>query len=639
MDHPKFPNLFRPVQIGSAIVKNRIAISAHHAGWWVDQGLPSEQMVAYLEERAKGDVGLFVIGSTVPEAGFDWLENTSDAIIPRYKALADAGHRHGMAVFAQLVHPGYGPFYKLVVSNPPSAPPTQPQTSGPRWRVPSIEDLHRIARSFANAARRAVQGGIDGIELHAHEHFLHAQLLHPLWNTRKDEYGGSLENRMRYIVETLQLLRDAVGPRFPLGVRLKVDDRVEGGMKTADYIQMISAVEARGLIDYLSLTGGDGRFHHGPMPRPAGEWLPFVREVRAKTKLPVMHAGRITTPEMAEMALAEGWLDVVCLTKSHICDPHFARKARENRLHEIRYCTRCLQSCLGNIAHLTCVYNPVTSRETEWAHLTPSPQRRRVVVVGGGPAGMETALTAARRGHDVIVLEKESRVGGQIWPGSASPLRKDWARIAEFYQRISEMNLFQVRLNTNATPEAVLELKPDAVIVATGSRPVRLEILNGMAASTVHEALGGAVETARRVVIFDREGFNRALVVADFLSSKGIAVNFITPMLEVCPLVELMMREEMIDHLTRRGALFSCAENIVGWEDRDALRCRSTLTGEERILPGIDAVVAAIGSTSVTELATALRGRVEELHVIGDANLPQTVEHATYQGGRIGRLL
>ena len=638
MDHPKFPNLFRPVQIGSATLKNRIAVSAHHAGWWVDDGLPSEQMVAYLEERTKGDVGLFVIGSTVPEAGFDWLENTSDAIIPRYKALADAGHRHGMGVFAQLVHPGYGPFYKLILSNPPSTPQRNRGLlvrDGASRRSRICIELPALSRT----QRRAVQGGVDGIELHAHEHFLHAQLLHPVWNTRKDEYGGSLENRMRYIAETLQLLRDAVGPRFPLGVRLKVDDRVEGGMKTADYIQMISALEARGLIDYLSLTGGDGRFHHGPMPRPEGEWLPFVREVRAKTKLPVMHAGRITTPEMAEMALAEGWLDVVCLTKSHICDPHFSRKVRENRLHEIRYCTRCLQSCLGNIAHLTCVYNPVTSRETEWAHLNPSPRRRRVIVIGAGPAGMETALTAARRGHDVIVLEREFRVGGQIWPGAASPLRKNWSRIAEFYQRMSEINLFRVRLNTNATPEFVLGLQPDAVVVATGSRPVRLENFTGMPAFTVHEALSGTLQTARRVVIFDREGFNRALVVADFLSSKGIAVNFVTPMLEVCPLVELMMREEMIDHLTRRGTLFSCAVNIVGWEETGALRCRSTLTGEENVLRGIDAVVAAIGSTSNAELATALRGRVEELHVIGDANLPQTVEHATYQGARIGRLL
>src|SRR5579871_1373990 len=194
------------------------------------------------------------------------------------------------------------------------------------------------------------------------------------------------------------------------------------------------------------------------------------------------------------------------MTKTHICDPHFARKVYENRLDDIRYCTRCLQSCHGKMHLMTCVYNPVTSREAAWATLQPAERKKRVVIVGGGPAGMEAALTAAQRGHRVTVLEREARVGGQIWMGAASPLRRNWARIAEFYARQADKGLFEVVLNRDATPESVQALAPETVIIATGSRPNRLEISGGPPALTVHEALAGRADSARRVLLFDREG-------------------------------------------------------------------------------------------------------------------------------------
>ncbi|HLV79940.1 MAG TPA: FAD-dependent oxidoreductase, partial [Chthonomonadaceae bacterium] len=493
--------------------------------------------------------------------------------------------------------------------------------------------------AFGAAAGRAVQGGVDGLELHSHESFLHAQMLNPLWNTRTDQYGGSLENRMRFMMETLQAMRAAIGPDVPMGVRLKLDDMAQRGMTFEEYEEVVRRLEAGGLVDYINFTGGDGRFHHGPMPRPEGEWLPMVARMRQSTKLTLMHAGRIATPEMAEEALAAGWLDVVCMTKSHICDPHFTRKVYEDRLEDIRFCTRCLQSCHGKMHLMTCVYNPVTSRETTWATLEPAPRKRRVVVIGAGPAGMEAALTAALRGHEVIVLEREGRVGGQVWVGAGSPLRRNWARIAEFYTRQSQKGLFDVRLNTEATVEGVLGLQPDVVVVATGSVAVRLPIAGGPPAYTVHEAIAGRLDDARHVVIFDREAFNRPLVAADYLSSRGTQVAFITAEHEISGKVESMMRDEMWTRLTERGVTFTPAETIAQWEGPRALRVRSVITCEERVLQDVDAVVAAVGSTSVADLAVALRGRVPDLHVIGDADIPQTVEDATYQGGRIGRLV
>jgi len=634
-----YPHIFRPFTLKNLTLKNRIMVSGHFAGWWVDGGLPSDTFVDYVEERAKGGVGLFVIGATSPEPGSGWMENFSDAIIPRYQRLADAGHRHGTAIIAQLCHPGYQPLPGVPVYAPAmTAPGVPPPDRGIRY-VPTLDDLHRLIDNFGRAAGRAAQGGVDGVELHSHESFLHAQMLNPLWNTRDDEYGGSLENRMRFLVETLQAMRSHLPDEMPLGVRLKMDDMAQRGMTQDEYITVAQYLEAQKLADYILFTGGDGRFHHGPMPRPEGEWIPLVKKMRAALTLPLMHAGRITTPEMAEQMLAEGDVDIVCMTKTHICDPHFTRKVAENRLEDIRYCTRCLQSCHGNGAGMTCVYNPVTKRETTWATLLPPTVKKRVVVVGGGPAGMECAITAAQRGHEVIVLEKGDLLGGQIWYGAGSPLRQSWARIAEYYIRQSRKGYFETRLNTIADAETIFALQPDAVVIATGSRPKRLVIPNGAAALTIHEALDGKADGARSVVVYDDEGFNRLGVVTDYLSSQNKTVVYVSPMHRLKIVGDLLMLEEMTARLQERGITFALAEEIIGWESAGTLRLRNTLDLSERLLSNVEIVVAGVGSESVNTLADELRGLVPELHLIGDSNEPLTVEQATVDGGTIARLL
>jgi 2,4-dienoyl-CoA reductase-like NADH-dependent reductase (Old Yellow Enzyme family)/thioredoxin reductase len=639
--HSQFPHIFQPFQLKNLTIRNRIMVSGHFAGWWVDNGLPSDSFVDYVEERAKGGVGLFVIGATSPEPGSGWMENLSDAIIPRYRKLADAGHRHGTAIIAQLCHPGYGPLPGVPVYAPAMTSPLVVPPKPPVRYIPTRGDLHRLIANFGAAAGRASMGGVDGVELHSHESFLHAQMLNPLWNTREDEYGGSLENRMRFLIETLQAMRAAMGNELPLGVRLKMDDMAQRGMTQDEYIAVAKHLEAANLVDYILFTGGDGRFHHGPMPRPEGEWIPLVKQMRQALTLPLMHAGRITTPEMAEQMLAEGDVDMVCMTKTHICDPHFTRKVWENRLDDIRYCTRCLQSCHGNGAGMTCVYNPVTKRETQWAELLPAEQPKRVVIVGAGPAGMQCAMDAAERGHEVIVLEKGGRVGGQVWYGAASPLRKSWARIAEFYTRQCRKGTFRVELNTVADADGILDLKPDVVVIACGSSPKRLTIAGegGNQSFTVHEALNGKADAAQTVVIYDAEGFNRPGVVADYFSAQGKTVHYLSPQDRLRIAGDLLMLEEMTTRLLERGVQFGLAEEIVGWDTPGVLRLRNTIDGTERLLMNVDAVVAAVGSQSNNGLFAELTGRVPELHLIGDAKLPATVEQATVDGGQIARML
>ncbi|HET6384577.1 MAG TPA: FAD-dependent oxidoreductase [Armatimonadota bacterium] len=640
--HRHFPRVFEPVTIPApagpgVTLLNRIAISGHFAGWWVDGGLPGDEFVAYAEERSKGGVGLFVIGATSPMPGSGWMENLDDRIIPRYERLAKACRKHGTRVFAQLCHPGFRPLPgPPIARSAPHAAGIGPLYRGPSRHIPSIEELHELIGAFGAAAGRAAAGGVDGLELHSHESFLHAQMLNPLWNNRDDEYGGSLENRTRFLIETLRAMRAAIGPDLPLGVRLKLDDMEQRGMDTLDYQEVVRRLDQDRLVDYFNFTGGDGRFHHGPAPRPEGEWISLVRETKSATRLPVMHAGRIATPEMAEEAIREGATDIVCMTKTHIADPHFTRKVFENRLDDIRFCTRCLL-CHSKMDRMPCVYNPLTSRELAWSQTPPADPKKRIVVVGAGPAGMEMALTAAARGHQVIVLEKEDRVGGQAWTAAASPLRQPFIRVAEFYDRQSRKGHFELKLNTEATADAIISLDPDVVVIATGSQPERAEIPGAPGALTVHDVTAGAA-IGRHAVVLDREGFNRAIVAADYLSCRGIKVEFVTPFASIGPRIEGMLLDEMLSHLKKQAVRFWPGLEVVGWSGNEVV-LREIQTGDERVISGPDTLVTVVGSSPVNALAGELRGRVPDLHVIGDANIPQTVEEATFQGARLGRTI
>ena len=261
MSESRFPHLFSPFTIKNVELRNRVAISAHFAGWWVTDGLPNEDFAAYIEERAKGGVGLFVIGATGPshEAAPSWMVNDSDEIIPCYRMLVEAGHRHGMKIFAQLIHQGDPspprPRERIRIGMElPEAQPLPHSRQQPSER--SVEELHQLAGMFGQAAARARAGGVDGLELHAHEGFMHAQFLSPVWNQRTDEYGGSLENRMRFVVETLQAMREAIGDDLPLGVRLKADDQDKGWMTVEDYVELVTALEPMGISRSRPSTAG-----------------------------------------------------------------------------------------------------------------------------------------------------------------------------------------------------------------------------------------------------------------------------------------------------------------------------------------------------------------------------------------------
>jgi len=634
-----FAHLLTPFDVGKVKLRNRVVVSAHFAGWFVDNGLPSEDYAAYIAHRAAGGLGLFMVGGTAPtwHGGPDWIHNSSDAIIPKYRMLADAAHQHGCKLFAQVLH---------VHDDLPAEP-------GERIRVGMHAGLHRsprrkpwppmrtmgelkeIARLTGDAAGRAVAGGADGVELHAHENFLFAQFLSRRSNKRSDAYGGSLENRMRFMVEALEQMRKAVGDDVPVGVRLKADDHEPGGVSAEEYLEVIAKIEATGLVDYLSLTVGDGGLHHGPMSRPDGEWLPLVSRIRSATNLPVMHAGRVTTPQMAEQALIDGAADLICLTKSHIADGEFTRKLYENRPEDIRLCTRCLQQCIGQMEQMSCVYNPVVGRERQWVTLTKSVQRKRILIIGGGPAGLEAARVSVERGHEVTVWEAGKQLCGTIRLAASVPSRKLWGRIADYYEHTAERGDFTVETGQRATLHNVLDFGADEIIIATGARPKSLPILNAVTPSQV---IGNPPSNAKAAVVADLRGDIQALLAAEVLCDRGVQVVFLKPDWHSSHRAEAMSREHMESSLRERGVEFledAAVSAVRG--DRAYLRDRWDVN--PRIVEACDVVVVSDGAVSENKLAGELAAAGVQLHLIGDAARPGGVYDATVQANALARSL
>lgn len=564
-----FPHIIEPLTIKSMTLRNRICSTGHMAGWMHHNGWPNDDCRAYFEERAKGGIALVTLGATAVREGDHpaYFQNLDDRFIESYRKLTTAVHRHGAKFIAQFCPRGaqvrHDDFCESVPSVPvarqiPSVinPPIAPSAHVASW---SRADLADLVACCGRAAARARAGGADGVELHAHQHHLIAQFLSPAANHRDDDYGGSLENRARLVVELLTSMRRAVGNDFVVGVRLKVAEMHPDGYDESDCIRTIEILKARQLIDYVSLTVG-GRFHHtGSLYEAEAAQLDRVAKVRDAIGLPVMHAGGIVTPQVAESALAAGQVDVVGITKGHFADPHFVNKLRDGRLDDIRLCIRCQFCCDGGEGTVGCIYNPVTGREKGWATPMPAPHRRRVVVVGAGPAGMEAALAAADRGHEVILLEKADRAGGQVRLAGAAPLRGAFGQIAAFYQNQADSGRFEVRFGVEATVDNVLVLSPDVVVIATGSTPVRPRVPGRDADKvfTVHDALSGKVDAFTNVLIVDRNGHAPAFVAADHLSRAGAKVTFLAAGERGCQ-PRRRRRTNALPETVRTGRVVSC---------------------------------------------------------------------------------
>ena len=541
MSNPVDP-LLEPFTLKNVVLRNRIVSTSHEPAFSVD-GMPKERYTAYHVEKARGGVALTMIGGSAvvsPDSppAFGNLELYRDEIVPWFRRLSDAVHEQGTAVMCQITHLGRRTSNYTADWLPVVAPsPLKERAHRAHPKQAEQWDLERILGDYVAAAQRCVAGGLDGIEIEAYGHLFDG-FLSPATNARTDRYGGPLANRMRFPLQVVRAVRDAVGPDLAIGMRIAVTDELVGGLSTEEGLSMAKEFVAEG-IDFLSVIRGHIDTDQGlirvipPMGTPSAPHLDFAGMVRRTVGVPIMHASRIADVATARHAIREGLVDLVGMTRAHLADPHLVRKIAAGEEHRIRPCvgaSYCLDAIYQDGA-AKCIHNPSTGRELTLPHDigrsgTPG---RRAVIVGAGPAGLEAARVLAERGHDVTLLEAAATPGGQVSLAARAPARRDLQGIIDW--RVAECARLGVTVRCNVYAEAadVLALEPDIVVVATGGSPDTSGIPGSPLITDGWDVLGGAVRPTGTVLLYDDDGGHAGLDTARALLESGVVLEYVTP--------------------------------------------------------------------------------------------------------------
>ncbi|MDJ0869126.1 MAG: NADH:flavin oxidoreductase, partial [Myxococcota bacterium] len=517
--------LLQPFELKHLKLRNRI-VSTAHAPAFGEGGMPRERYQRYHEEKARGGVALTLFGGSAsvaidsPASLWSQIDVSRDAVIPYFRSFAERIHRHGAALICQLTHMGRRTRWDAGDwITPVSASAVREPAHNAVPKAAEEHDIRRIQGAFAEAATRCREGGLDGCEILFASHLIW-QFVTPRVNRRADGYGGSLDNRLRFGLEVLEQVRAAVGDDYVVGVRMTADEMVRDGLSHADCVEVFRRIARSGHVDYLSVIGGEVFTHREladympNMAAPDAPYLPLARAVREATGLPILHATRISTPDDAARAIRDGCADLVGMTRAQIADPHLVRKLSEGRAEEVRPCVGA-NYCIDRLyagKDAVCLHNAATGREEKLPHEIPhADARRRVVVVGAGPGGLEAARVCAERGHDVVLFERAERVGGQLRLAARAPWRRDLAAIAGWLETQVRRLGVDLRLGWEGTLERVQDELPDVVIVATGGRPNPGEVPGAEHALSTWSVLAGEVEPRGRVLVYDEHGEHQAL--------------------------------------------------------------------------------------------------------------------------------
>lgn len=545
----QFDAMFQPLAINRLMIRNRVISTAHAEVYATENGMPTARYIRYYEEKAKGGIGLCICGGSSPvsvDSPQHWWRSvnmSTDDVIPHLQNLADAMHRHGAHIMVQITHMGRrsrwdGGHWPTLMSPSGIREPVHRATC----KTIEPEEIWRIINDFAQAARRAKEGGLDGVELSfAHQHLVD-QFWSPRVNRRTDEWGGSLENRMRFGVEVLKAVRAEVGLDFAVGIRMTGDEFHPDGLDHENMKEIAAYYDGLGLIDFFSVVGSGCDTHNTlanvipNMTYPPEPFIHLAAGIRSVVNVPVMHAQNIKDPVQAARALESGLVDFVGMTRAHIADPHLITKVKLGKTDQIRQCVGanyCIDRQYQGIDVL-CVQNAATSREAHLPHIIGKTEgvTRNVVVVGGGPGGMEAARVCAERGHQVTLFEKNSELGGQITLAAVAPQREQIAGITRWFDL--ELRRLGVKLvfDTAADEATILAESPDVVVLAVGGKPfidqeARWGGSDGLVVSS-WDILGGAVEPGKNVVVYDTICEFAGMSVADYLAAKGSLVEIVT---------------------------------------------------------------------------------------------------------------
>lgn len=634
--------LLEPFQLKHLTLRNRI-VSTSHAPNYVEAGHPRDRYRLYHEEKAKGGVALTMVGGSTNISAdspsvFGQLYAGDDSIVPWFRKLTDGVHEYGAAIMCQITHMGRRTTWDDGHWLPVLAP------SGVRERahrafpkVMELQDIERVTNDFAAAAHRCKLGGFDGIELLSHSHLL-GQFLSPLINRREDDYGGSLENRLRLTLQVIDAVRNEVGPDFILSIRMTGDELKNGGLTTEDCVAAAQLIEETGQIDLLNILAGSPYDDLGlaewvrPMGLPSAPHLHVAGRVREAVSLPILHAGGIADIATAQHAITEGLVDLVGMTRAQMADPHLVAKLANGEEERIRPCVG-LGYCVDRVNQgkpAVCGQNAATGREQVLPHVIRlSDAPGKVVIVGGGPGGLEAARVCAQRGHEVVLFEASDRLGGQLVLAAKGRTRRQVQGVVDWL--VSEVNTLGVtlHLNTYAEADEVCSEHPDLVIVATGGWPDSPAIPGGDLAVSSWEVLSGAARISGKILLFDEIGDHPAAVTADVLSATGASIELVTPdrtlLHDLGPTTSAVALRDLSAHGVRFTCLHELAE-LAHDGGRMVARLRDTLTGKisER---KVDHVVVEHGLTPMDALYHDLKpisknlGQIDHA-AIGEGKFP-----------------
>lgn len=617
--------MFSPINIGTVTVPNRFVVPPMGNNFANTDGSMSERSAAYYEARAKGGFGLITIESTVvykqAKGGPRKPCLFSDEVVPSFKRVADACHAYGAKVSIQLQHAGPEGNSKLTGYPLKAASAIAPSAGREIPEAMPTEEVYRLIECYGDAARRAQLAGIDMVEVHCAHGYLVSTFISARTNKRTDEFGGCFENRMRLPRLIIENIRKKTGGNMPILCRINARDEGDGGVDVHDAAAIAAYLEQVCGVDAIHVTRSihiHDEFMWAPNITHGGFNAELGAEIKRAVSVPVILVGRFTEPQYAELLVKQGRADLIAFGRQSIADPELPNKARNGQLEKLTPCIACLLGCVPNMLQgrpITCAMNPCVGREAE---LKPAEVRKNVVVIGGGPGGMYAARLCALRGHSVTLLEKDAELGGHFLVASYPPGKGEISgAIRSFIVNCREAGV-DIRTGTEATPELVASLKPDAIIIATGSVPLRLPIpgLDSCGCSTAEDVLTGKADTGKRVLVVG--GGMVGCECVEFLTER----EHIVDMVEMKPVIGEDIVPEARKYIMANLEKHKVTQRVnarVKQFYADGVDFTDTVTGEDAAMRGYDSVVLAMGYRSNNTLEEQLKDLAPQVIVIGEA--------------------